>query len=222
MEYRDRIKIANNFVTADLCRQIISEIDHNRLFDLEVFGASKGPTMLEKGHQLDKAIRDTQSVGLPHLAPQVNGTMQRIVSQLIEPEFDMQIDYWEEPQVLVYRPGGHYKSHNDGEHVVKANHRPGWLWERVTDRDISVVWYLNEDFTGGELAFPRYDLSIQPRTGMVVAFPSTHDYVHGAKPVIEGIRYAIVTWLAAVGTPRVLPSPPPIPHVKNGQYACVP
>ena len=107
MEYRDRIKIANNFVAADLCRQIISEIDHNRMFDLELVGAGKGPTVLEKGSRLDKGVRDAQSVDMAHLKPQINGTMQRVVSQLVEPEFDMQIDYWEEPQVLVYRPGGH-------------------------------------------------------------------------------------------------------------------
>jgi hypothetical protein len=48
----------------------------------------------------------------------------------------------------------------------------------VFDRDISVVWYLNEDFVGGELVFPLFDLSIRPEAGMIVTFPSNRDRAH--------------------------------------------
>ena len=42
---------------------------------------------------------------------------------------------------------------------------------------------------------------------MIVTFPSTHEYAHIANSVSKGMRYAVVTWMAAVGTARVLPTP---------------
>jgi predicted 2-oxoglutarate/Fe(II)-dependent dioxygenase YbiX len=148
---------------------------------------------------------------------QVNGTVQRIVDELIEPIYDLRIDYWERPDVLVYLPGGFFVPHNDGESVEHDPVAYEWRWRRSMDRDVSLVWYLNDDFEGGGLWFPLFQRLIQPRTGMVVTFPSTHEFAHTAQPVVSGTRYAVVTWMAAVGTPRVATPAPK--YVKNGTIA---
>lgn len=61
-------------------------------------------------------------------------------------------------------------------------------------RTISLSFFLNDDFTGGELVFPEFDLTIKPVAGQVVIFPSNHPYLHRVNPIETGIRYAAVRW----------------------------
>ncbi|MCA9540819.1 MAG: 2OG-Fe(II) oxygenase, partial [Myxococcales bacterium] len=50
--------------------------------------------------------------------------------------------------------------------------------------------------------FPRLGCRVQPRKGMLVAFPSDHRYEHAAEPTESGRRYALVSWAALRGTAR--------------------
>jgi predicted 2-oxoglutarate/Fe(II)-dependent dioxygenase YbiX len=62
-------------------------------------------------------------------------------------------------------------------------------------RRISTVYYLNENYTGGEINFPRFNITLKPKANQMIVFPSTYVYNHSVSPVIEGERYAIVSWL---------------------------
>ena len=54
------------------------------------------------------------------------------------------------------------------------------------------VLYVNDDFTGGELHFPKIDITYRPEKGALIVFPSADDYLHGVLPVGPGpIRYAL-------------------------------
>ena len=54
------------------------------------------------------------------------------------------------------------------------------------------VLYINDDFTGGELHFPKIDITYRPERGALIVFPSADDYLHGVLPVGPGpIRYAL-------------------------------
>lgn len=62
-------------------------------------------------------------------------------------------------------------------------------------RTVSAVVYLNEEYSGGELSFSRLDgLSIKPKTGDIIVFPSNYLYEHESKPVLEGTKYAVATF----------------------------
>jgi hypothetical protein len=61
-------------------------------------------------------------------------------------------------------------------------------------RALSMVCFLNDDFVGGELEFPYFDLKITPVAGTIVLFPSNFPYGHIAHPVEEGTKYSLVTW----------------------------
>lgn len=62
-------------------------------------------------------------------------------------------------------------------------------------RIISCLCYLNNDFEGGELEFPNFDIKIKPQPGMLILFPSNYAYTHIAHPVTSGNKYALVTWI---------------------------
>jgi hypothetical protein len=62
-------------------------------------------------------------------------------------------------------------------------------------RRISTVYYLNDNYTGGEINFPRFGITFKPKANQMIIFPSTFVYNHSVSPVIEGERYAVVSWL---------------------------
>ena len=73
--------------------------------------------------------------------------------------------------------------------------------EEALPRDISFLFYLNSEFGGGEIEFPTLGLTIKPKKGMMIAFPSYKEFPHKVHPVTWGHRYTIVSW---VGTKEKL------------------
>jgi hypothetical protein len=74
---------------------------------------------------------------------------------------------------------------------------------RAVDRDISVLIYLNDNHSGGELDFKRLSYTLKPKAGMLVGFPSDVRYEHMAKPVISGRRYSLASWATVTDVERV-------------------
>ncbi len=58
-----------------------------------------------------------------------------------------------------------------------------------TWKDISSVIYYNDNYTGGEIVFPKQDIILTPDPGSVLIFSSYEPYQHEVKPVISGYRY---------------------------------
>lgn len=53
----------------------------------------------------------------------------------------------------------------------------------------SFVTYLNDDYEGGEINFPNQNVTIKPKAGSLVMFPSQRPYIHESKPVLSGVKY---------------------------------
>jgi predicted 2-oxoglutarate/Fe(II)-dependent dioxygenase YbiX len=63
------------------------------------------------------------------------------------------------------------------------------------ERRVSHVHYLNEDYEGGEIEFPRFNIKYKPKANESIFFPSTYVYNHSVHPVTSGTRYAVVSWM---------------------------
>ena len=83
--------------------------------------------------------------------------------------------------VLKYSEGQQFKDHIDD---AAALHRR-----------VSTVFYMNDDYTGGEIEFPRFNLKIKPQKHQLLIFPSTYVYNHIVHPVLSGTRYSVVSWI---------------------------
>lgn len=60
----------------------------------------------------------------------------------------------------------------------------------------AAVMYINGDFNGGELHFPKIDIKFKPRAKDLIVFPSSDEYLHGVLPVEAGpTRYVIPTFV---------------------------
>jgi predicted 2-oxoglutarate/Fe(II)-dependent dioxygenase YbiX len=105
-------------------------------------------------------------------------------------EYDIPFRLYHEPYtILKYSYQQEYKAHYDGT--------------TQTARAVSVVIYLNDNYSGGEIEFPNFKLKIKPEAGSMIVFPSNFAYTHIAHPVDDGIKYAIVTWLHDWLSPEV-------------------
>ena len=96
-------------------------------------------------------------------------------------EIGEEIKHVEPYGLLRYSSGQQYVRHYDGG--------------TGSSRSISVLIYLNDEYEGGEIEFPHFNLKIKPKAGTLILFPSNYAYSHIAHPIISGTKYAIVTWL---------------------------
>ncbi len=92
-----------------------------------------------------------------------------------------ELRYWEAMNLVKYGPDQHFQYHCDHGYSYNCT--------------VSLVAYLNDDYTGGELSFKLQDLMIKPDAGDLYIFPSNFMYPHRAMPVIEGTKYSLVTML---------------------------
>ena len=196
------ILIRPNVISPEGVRELVDHIKRSPCEDLSVFDAEKTNRTGETSWQVDKRTRDTQIVPMGPLFPKIEGLLRHAVKEIINPFYGVQINTSEMPQVLSYGVGGHYKPHIDGESIwvtPKGEH----IWKKSTDRDISMVFYLNDDFEGGDFIFPEHHIRVRPEPGMMVCFPSSHHYMHGVEPVTRGKRYSIVCWATVKGVPSL-------------------
>tara|TARA_R100000781_G_C4045812_1_gene115647 strand:- start:70 stop:702 length:633 start_codon:yes stop_codon:yes gene_type:complete len=111
--------------------------------------------------------------------------------QFVGPKYNCEFKSYEPCQFLGYPVGGHYNAHNDSEHFNIKTRK----WESSVKRDVSFLFYLNDQFGGGELEFIDLGLTIKPKKGMMIAFPSYKEFTHKVHPVTWGHRYTLVSWV---------------------------
>jgi hypothetical protein len=78
--------------------------------------------------------------------------------------------------------GKHFRIHADDGPAYKCT--------------VSAVIYLNDDYEGGEIHFPRLDnLTIKPEYGDIAVFPSNYMYEHASLPIKSGTKYCVVVMM---------------------------
>jgi Rps23 Pro-64 3,4-dihydroxylase Tpa1-like proline 4-hydroxylase len=144
-------------------------------------------------------IRDTDSIGIPYkgkiedtFSNSDSETFYINLNNLFFKNFDpieknymaayeIGSDWHATYGILKYGPGQQFTNHIDDNPTYH--------------RRISTVYYLNENYTGGEINFPRFNITFKPKANQMLVFPSTYVYNHSVFPVIDGTRYAVVSWL---------------------------
>ena len=114
------------------------------------------------------------------------------VQQLLFQEYGVKFPYIEPCSILRYREGQFYKRHVDN---LLLSSRFQEVQNGIPTRDISVVGYLNDNFTGGETYFDRQQVKVKPEAGAVLVFPAYFTHPHESLPVLSGQKYAFTCWL---------------------------
>ena len=196
------VLIRPNVINSQGLQELVSHIKSSPAEDLSVFDPDKTNATGKTSWIVDKQTRDTQIVPMGPLFPKIEDLFRNAVREIINPFYQCEVDSSEIPQVLSYGIGGHYKPHIDGESIWMTP-RGEKIWKKSTDRDLSIVFYLNDEFAGGDFVFPELKIRVRPEPGMMVCFPSNHNYMHGVEPVTKGKRYSIVSWATVKGFPSM-------------------
>lgn len=90
--------------------------------------------------------------------------------------------------VVYYEAFNFVKYEGEGKHFrIHADHGPAY------NCTVSAVIYINDDYEGGEIQFPRLDNHIHtPKVGDIAIFPSNYIYEHASLPMKEGTKYCVV------------------------------
>ena len=182
---------------------ILDHAKNQQKEDLSVFDPDQSNKTKSTKFSVDKKIRDTQMIDLKDISGEIIDLFKNTVTNIINPFYEFEVKDSELPQLLHYGIDGHYMPHCDGESLWKPPGDEPLIWRKSTDRDLSTVFFLNDDFEGGDFVFPELKIRIRPESGMLVCFPSTHHYLHGVEPVTSGTRYSIVNWMTVKGFPSM-------------------
>lgn len=96
--------------------------------------------------------------------------------------------------------GGWCPGHTDSEGMGKGgidyvvDYSPNHCYEPSLI-DISANIYINDDYEGGELCFPEYDIQIKHTPGQLVWFPGGHEFIHSVNHITKGTRWNLITHL---------------------------
>ena len=148
--------------------------------------------------KIDINSRDTQTISIPYSQnPEIDSTnffthFESSVSSLfynifnpIEKDYlnryNLNLDWHDVYAVLKYGKGQKFTNHVDDH--------------KELPRRVSIIYYLNDEYTGGEINFPRFGITYKPKANEMILFPSTYVYNHSVSPVLSGNRYAVVSWL---------------------------
>lgn len=69
-----------------------------------------------------------------------------------------------------------------------------------TTGDFAVIYYINDDYDGGEINFMDHNLKIKPKSNSFVTFPSNEDYWHEVLENTEKERYSATNWFKYDGS----------------------
>jgi predicted 2-oxoglutarate/Fe(II)-dependent dioxygenase YbiX len=197
------ILIAPNVISKEGVAFIIEHAKRQQKEDLSVFDPEQSNKSGNTKFSVDKKVRDTQMIDLEDIASEIIDLYRNVVTNVINPFYEFEVKDSELPQLLHYGIDGHYMPHCDGESLWKPPGNEPLIWRKSTDRDLSTVLFLNDDFEGGDFVFPELKVRVRPEPGMLVCFPSTHEYLHGVEPVTKGTRYSIVNWMTVKGFPSM-------------------
>ena len=184
------IKVYDNVLTEEFCRDVCQKLDRDPRKKLGVFG----PTL--KSDPDFKSSLDLKISWFPEWKEEDEIFFMSISEFLKKYQEDIQTDTsgkfsfaYEDDQyadtgylVKVYKPGGHYDWHQD--YVIDPYYGV---------RELTFIWYLNDDFDEGETEFFNGE-KITPKTGRLLIFPSNWMYVHRGCRVKNNNKYIATGW----------------------------
>lgn len=72
--------------------------------------------------------------------------------------------------------------------------QPEWQLNHTPSRVYTSLIYLNDEFSGGETTLPVKRLNVKPAKGRLFGFPCSRDYIHGVRPIENGLRVVFTAW----------------------------
>jgi len=178
----DKPFVLHNFITSEYCQKIIDHAE-DKLIDSEVIGGKQSHIRNSKQHWISK-----------------NNQLVKPIFEHISKKFNIPFENAEDLQVVRYLPNQFYNEHHDS--CCDNNQKCLEFIERGGQRILTVLIYLNNDFSEGNTFFRNLDLKVKPPTGNAIVFyplakgtSKCHPLsLHAGMPVIAGVKWIANVW----------------------------
>jgi Rps23 Pro-64 3,4-dihydroxylase Tpa1-like proline 4-hydroxylase len=176
------------------CQNIISAIEKTISLSPDVEWKSAMVSTGKEGYKVNKDVRNTL-IWLLKKDEYSKDTQLRIdnLSRLIDNEINECLFHYDSEysaslrqrdnyELLKYTENNHLDWHTDDG---SSNHSR-----------VSILFYLNDDYDGGEIEFKNFNILYKPMKGDILIFPSSYIYRHRVRKVTNGVRYVIANFVS--------------------------
>ena len=170
---RPFVAVVDEALPGEVCDALVARIERERPAPAPIVGPS-GEVMNARVRNNERVMFDDAALAADLFAR----TREMIPETLHE---GMLIGYNERFRGYRYKSGQRFAPHFDGAFVRDENQRS----------QITVLFYLNEGFSGGETILNDYETIITPRRGMALLFQ--HAILHEGATVTAGCKYVLRT-----------------------------
>jgi hypothetical protein len=182
----DNIVALDNFMTEEELSYLDTFARNNTAWDFtESHYNEDGVCIYDASYWKDRvATGDTLSSADPNVQKIIEGMQARLK---IEVDKFFNVDaFATSPAFVRWLPGQFQQPHADKElHIGEDRGKPN----DFPYYDLSGLFYLNDDYEGGELYFPDHGIQFKPKAGSAYFFPGDLNYLHGVTEITSGIRY---------------------------------
>lgn len=184
----DKIVTLENFMTEKEVKFLNEFIRNNNVWDItETHYNENGTVIYDSDYWANRVITypNLQTVN-PKVISVINGMVSRLKVE-VDNFFNVSAKPTS-PAMVRWLPEQYQMPHADKElhEGADAGTPNDFPWY-----DIAGLFYINDDYEGGELYFPNQGIQFKPKAGAAYFFPGDMNYIHGVTPVKSGIRYTV-------------------------------
>jgi hypothetical protein len=183
---KDMIIELENFMTQEEIDFLENAAKSITIWDVtESHTNENGTVIYDADYWKDRvATRSSLDKNDPRIGPIIEGLFKKL-QPIIEEFFQVKVQPTGQT-IVRWLPGQFQKPHADkelheGPDAGLPNDFPYY--------DLSSLFYLNDDYEGGELYFPLQDVKFKPKKGAAYFFPGDMNFIHGVTEIKSGIRY---------------------------------
>lgn len=183
---KENIVEIENFLTEEECDYLLLFAKGNTVWDVTKSAVNEnGNVIYDADVWKDRvATRKSLDEANPAVAPMLENIIGRL-KPVIEKHFNVEVNPTG-PCIVRWPEGSMQWPHADkelheGPDAGTPNNFP-WY-------DLGTVFYLNDDYEGGRLHFPRQEIAFKPKKRAVYFFPGDLNYIHGVDIISNGTRY---------------------------------
>jgi hypothetical protein len=184
----DMIQARENFMTKEELDFLASSAKSITEWDITETHYNDNGTIIYDSSYWDNRVASRPI--LDKLNPEISNVINTMVDRLkIEVDNFFNVDAKPTSPAIVRWPAGYRQEpHADKElHVgIDAGKPNDFPWY-----DLAGLFYLNDDYEGGELYFPNQGIQFKPKPGAAYFFPGDKNFIHGVTEITSGIRYVI-------------------------------
>jgi hypothetical protein len=183
---KDMIVELENFMTEEEINFLENAAKSLTIWDVtESHINENGTVVYDSDYWKDRvATSPTLDKNDPKIAPVIAGLFQRL-RPIVEDFYKVKV-VPTGTTIVKWLPGQFQNPHADKE--LHEGPDAG-LPNDFPHYDLSSLFYLNDDYEGGELYFPLQGVQFKPKKGAAYFFPGDKNYIHGVTEIKSGVRY---------------------------------